>query len=336
MIVSIVIPCRNELKYIGLCLDSIVAQTYSKDKLKVYVCDGESDDGTVDVIKNYAAQYSFIEYVHNPARTTPQALNLGLKKGGYDVGIILGAHAALAPDYVQKCVDCFAIDPAIGCTGGVIENIHENEVSEAIGLAMSSPFGVGNAHFRTAAKDGYVDTVAFGAYKKEVFEKVGYFDETLVRNQDDEFNFRVTKAGFKIWLSHDIRCVYYVRASFTKLRQQYYQYGYWKVFVNKKHKAVTSVRQLIPFFWVSYLMFAWLPALIWCPWLIIFSLGILCYFSVSIFGALKLTKNPSTILKVLQAFYTLHFSYGFGYFFGIFDFLLLGKDPSPSNMKMSR
>lgn len=336
MRVSIVIPCRNEQKYIALCLDSIVAQDYPKDKLCVYVCDGESDDGTVDIIKSYEEKYPFINYLNNPHRTTPYALNLGLQKGGFDVGIILGAHAALAPDYVSKSVACFNIDPAIGCVGGIIENIHENEISEAIGLAMSSSFGVGNAHFRTAAKDGYVDTVAFGAYKKEVFEKIGYFDETLVRNQDDEFNYRVLINGFKIWLSHEIKCVYYVRASFPKLLQQYKQYGYWKVFVNKKHKAVTTIRQLIPFIWVFYLMFAWLPTLIFWPWIFLYLSGIVLYLSVSLFAAWKLTKNWSTLLRVLRAFYTLHLGYGFGYFNGIIDFLILNKKPSSNSMKMSR
>lgn len=336
MKVSIVIPCRNEQKYIGLCLDSIIAQDYDKELLSVYVCDGESDDGTVDIIKSYAQKYSFIHYLNNPARTTPQALNLGLKIGNFDIRIILGAHAALAPDYVSKSVACFSIDEQIGCVGGIIENIHENEISEAIGLAMSSPFGVGNAHFRTAEKDGYVDTVAFGAYKNEVFEKIGFFDESLVRNQDDEFNYRVIKAGFKIWLSREIRCVYYVRASFNKLAQQYNQYGYWKVFVNKKHKAVTTVRQLVPFIWVSYLALAWLPALFYCPWLIVYLLGILLYLFVSLLAAWKLTKNSSTILRVLRAFYTLHIYYGYGYFKGIVDFIILGKNPSSNWMKMSR
>lgn len=336
MRVSIVIPCRNELKYIALCLDSIVAQDYPKDKLCVYVCDGQSDDGTVDIIKSYEEKYPYIKYLDNPHKTTPHALNLGLQKGGFDIGIILGAHAALAPDYVSKSVACFNIDPAIGCVGGIIENIHENEISEAIGLAMSSSFGVGNAHFRTATKDGYVDTVAFGAYKKEVFEKIGYFDESLVRNQDDEFNYRVIINGFKIWLSHDIKCVYYVRASFPKLLQQYKQYGYWKVFVNKKHKAVTTVRQLIPFIWVTYLIFAWIPALAYYPWIFLYLSGILLYLCVSLYAAWKLTKNPSTFLRVLRAFYTLHLGYGWGYLRGIIDFLILNKKPSSDSMKMSR
>lgn len=336
MRVSIVIPCRNELKYIALCLDSIVAQDYPKDKLWVYVCDGQSDDGTIDIIKSYEAKYPYIKYLNNPHKTTPHALNLGLKQDGFDIAIILGAHAALAPDYVSKSVACFNIDPDIGCVGGIIENIHENEISEAIGLAMSSSFGVGNAHFRTATKDGYVDTVAFGAYKKEVFEKIGYFDESLVRNQDDEFNYRVIINGFKIWLSHDIKCVYYVRASFPKLLQQYKQYGYWKVFVNKKHKAVTTLRQLVPFVWVFYLIFAWLPALYFWPWIFLYLCGILLYLCVSLYAAWKLTKNLSTFLRVLRAFYTLHLGYGWGYFKGIVDFLILNKKPSSDSMKMSR
>lgn len=336
MKVSVVIPCRNEKAYIALCLDSLVKQDFPKEDLQVIVCDGLSDDGTVDIILDYAAKYDFIKYVCNPDQITPKALNLGLKYAAFDVGIILGAHAALAPDYISRCLEALNIDPQIGCVGGIIENVHENIVSESIGLAMSSPFGVGNAHFRTAAKDGYVDTVAFGAYRKEVFEKCGYFDETLVRNQDDEFNYRILKMGFKIWLSHNIRCVYYVRASFSKLNKQYFQYGYWKVFVNRKHKAVTTVRQLVPAIWILYLSLAWIPSLFFCPWIWLYAAGILSYLLGSFYFAQKLSADFKVQLRILRAFYTLHFAYGFGYILGIFDFILCGKNPSEKSTELSR
>ena len=303
MKVSVVIPCRNEKAYIALCLDSLVKQDFPKEDLQVIVCDGLSDDGTVDIILDYAAKYDFIKYVCNPDQITPKALN---------------------------------IDPQIGCVGGIIENVHENIVSESIGLAMSSPFGVGNAHFRTAAKDGYVDTVAFGAYRKEVFEKCGYFDETLVRNQDDEFNYRILKMGFKIWLSHNIRCVYYVRASFPKLSKQYFQYGYWKVFVNRKHKAVTTVRQLVPAIWILYISLAWIPSLLFCPWIWLYAAGILSYLLGSLYFAQKLSADFKVQFRILRAFYTLHFAYGFGYILGIFDFILCGKNPSEKSTELSR
>ncbi len=197
--VSITIPCLNEEKYIGKCLDSIIACTYPKAYLKVFVVDGGSSDTTLQILQNYLQQHSFLQVLHNPNKSTPISLNMGIKASEMDVAIILGAHAAIHPDYVEQCLLAFQNAPNIGCTGGVLEQINENQESKIIALAMSSPFGVGNAHFRTGLKDGLVDTVAFGAYKKEVFEKIGYFDEELARNQDDEFNYRLIKNGYSIY-----------------------------------------------------------------------------------------------------------------------------------------
>ena len=229
-------------------------QDYKDGAIDVFVCDGMSTDATTALVEKYALTHPMVHVLMNKKQTTPFALNLGIRKSEADVVIILGAHSELYPDYISKCMEAFSLGTNIGCTGGIIENEYENETAEVIGKAMSSSFGVGNAHFRTGNKNGYVDTVAFGAYKREVFSKVGYFDEELIRNQDDEFNYRVTKAGFKIYLYSEIRCKYFVRASFGKLFKQYYQYGYWKVYVAKKHHAVTTFRQLVPLFFVLFLI----------------------------------------------------------------------------------
>ena len=189
--VAIVIPCRNEEKYIARCIDSILLQDYLHENLSVYICDGKSTDSTVAIINDYSIKHSNIHLLVNEKQTTPFALNLGIKNSSSDIVIILGAHAELYSDYVSNCVDAFNFGTNIGCTGGIIENVYENEIAEVIGKAMSSSFGVGNAHFRTGNKDGFVDTVAFGAYKQEVFDKIGLFDEELIRNQDDEFNYRL-------------------------------------------------------------------------------------------------------------------------------------------------
>jgi len=190
MRVSITIPCRNEEKYIAKCLQSIINSTYPKELLEVFVCDGMSDDTSVQIIQSFTQKYSFITLLENKLKTTQYALNLGINASDADVKIILGAHAEIYPDYIENCIKTFDIDPQIACVGGVLENVMEDEQSRIISLAMSSSFGVGNAHFRTGEKDGFVDTVAFGAYKKNVFEKAGCFDEDLVRNQDDEVRFR--------------------------------------------------------------------------------------------------------------------------------------------------
>ncbi|MBA3971275.1 MAG: glycosyltransferase family 2 protein [Bacteroidetes bacterium] len=323
--VSIVIPCRNEEKYIGKCLDSILMQDYSQDLLSVFVCDGVSTDSTVTIIKEYAQKHSNIHLVVNEKQSTPFALNLGIKKSNSDVIIILGAHSELYPDYVSNCIHAFNFDENIGCTGGIIENVYENETAAVIGKAMSSGFGVGNAHFRTGNRDGFVDTVAFGAYRKEVFEKVGLFDEELIRNQDDEFNFRVLKAGFKIYLFRSIRCRYYVRASFEKLYKQYFQYGYWKVYVGKKHKAVTTVRQLIPLLFVLFLFVGFALSFLHLYFALLYIAGLSTYLvAASVFAVLK-AEELTHPAKIMFSFMILHFSYGLGYLKGLRDFFILQK-----------
>ena len=334
--VSIVIPCLNEERYIRRCLESIAANGYPKDQLRVFVCDGESTDQTREKVEECAQKFPFIHLLQNSKRTAPHAMNLGLKAAPFDVGIILGAHAEIAPDFVQRCISKLDEMPEAGCVGGVIENVYENETSQAIGKAMSSVFGVGNAHFRTGTKSGFVDTVAFGAYRKEVFDTCGYFDEELTRNQDDEFNYRITRSGYKIWLNPEIKSRYFVRASFTKLFRQYNQYGYWKVYVNRKHNTVTTIRQLIPALWILFLCLGFLSCFVHPAVTIIFLSGVLFYLFVSMVFAVKTAGNITQTGKILWAFWILHFSYGSGYLKGIWDFLILRRKPSDKKSTLSR
>lgn len=323
--VSIVIPCLNEKNYILRCLQSIAAQSYPAELISTYVCDGMSDDGTRELIRDFSKAHPQFTLLDNIRKTTPFALNLGIRASAAEIVIILGAHSELDPGFVGKSVESFEIDPAVMCTGGVLENVYENETSRMIGAAMSSSFGVGNAHFRTGNKSGFVDTVAFGAYKREIFDKVGLFDEELIRNQDDEFNFRITNAGYKIYLNHEIRCRYFVRASFRKLYRQYYQYGYWKVFVNKKHKTITTVRQLIPMCFVLYLILLVLSVFTCKPVFLAMSTFGVLYLLLALVFAARSASSFGAIFGIAFTFFILHFSYGLGYLKGIFDFFILGK-----------
>lgn len=334
--VSIVIPCRNEEKYIGLCLNSIVNTTYPKDKLEVFVCDGRSSDRTLDIVNEFVQNKSYIKLLINEKQTTPVALNLGIKASKSDAVIILGAHAELYPDYIERCVEVLNKDSVIGCAGGIIENINEDARTEVIAKAMSSSFGVGNAHFRTGEKEGYVDTVAFGCYKREVFEKIGLFDEELTRNQDDEFNYRLIKGGYKIYLSHKIRSKYYVRSSYKNLFRQYYQYGYWKVYVNYKHKTVTTVRQIIPAIFVLFIIINGLLALKveFFKWTLL--IGLSLYLLIAFYSAFRKSSKLKTTFKIIMVFFILHFSYGIGYIEAIIDFFLLRKKMQDRKSIMNR
>lgn len=336
MKVSITIPCRNEEKYIAKCLDSLVYSNYPKELLKVCVVDGMSTDNTRVIINEYAGKFPFIHLIDNEASVTPIALNLGIKSSNADIHFILGAHAEVYSDFIQNSVDAFEVDKGIGCAGGIIEQVNEDATSEIVALAMSSSFGVGNAHFRTGTKEGFVDTVAFGAYKKEVFEKVGYFDEELVRNQDDEFNFRVIKGGFKIYLTQKIRSKYYVRGSYSKLYRQYFQYGYWKVFVNQKHKEVTSIRQLVPPIFVAFLFVGFLLQFLHPFLCVAYLSACFLYMSGAAYFAVKSTGINLKAPKVMFVFFILHLSYGLGYLKGIIHFLLLKKKPQRKHTSLSR
>lgn len=334
--VAIVIPCRNEKDYISKCLDSIVTADYPEELKQVFVSDGKSTDGTAEIINEYSEKFTFIHLLNNENETTPYALNLGIKNSDADIIIILGAHAEIYPDYIKQCIVCFKEDSSIGCAGGIIENIYENETAEKISIAMSSSFGVGNSYFRTGARSGYVDTVAFGAYKREVFVSAGMFDTDLTRNQDDEFNFRVLKTGYKIFLSEKIKSKYYVRSSFQKLFRQYFQYGFWKVFVNRKHKTITTFRQLAPVCLLLFLFLGIVISLIWTLFLKVYLLVLILYLLLVIFFATLNSKKIDLIPGVAFSFVILHISYGAGYAYGCLYFLIFNKKTSNKLSDLTR
>lgn len=333
---SIIIPCRNEAGYIAACLDSILNNGFPHEQLEVFVADGLSTDGTDEIVKRYEAGYSCVKYLPNEKQFTPQGLNLGVNSSKGEFVMILGAHAALTPGYVQTCVDLFDENPDADCIGGYVEHIAENKVSAAVAKAMSHPFGVGNAHFRTGRFEGFVDTVAFGAYRRRVFQIAGLFDESLVRNQDDEFSFRMKQHGLKILLSLRLRSLYYVRSSFGKLSRQFFQYGYWKVYVNRRHKAVTTYRQLVPPAFVLAAS-AGIAGILVFPALLPVVLGFaLLYVFMAVFFTAKLASNAIEFLTIPCVFPLLHFSYGWGYLLGLFDFFILNRKVKDSSKVLTR
>ncbi len=337
MKVSIVIPCRNEAQYIGACLLSIVKNDFDKNELTVLVCDGLSTDNTVAIIHEFALKYNYIHCIENAKKTTPFALNLGIIQSmNSDFIMILGAHSELSENYLTGILKTFEQHPDAACVGGYTNNIYENDKALSIGKAMSSKFGVGNAHFRLGNKSGWVDTVAFGTYRRVVFQNIGLFDEDLARNQDDEFSYRMQKNGLKIYLNSNCLINYYVRSSYKKLFSQYYQYGLWKVYVNKKHKAVTSVRQIVPFLLVGYTVLATILSFIF-PEVLPFAVGcLLVYFITAFMLAFINGDKLKEKSGIFWSYLLLHYGYGLGYLFGIIKFVILRMQPNKKDEVLTR
>lgn len=323
--VTVIMPVRNEAAYIEGSVRSVAAAGAGLDALEIIVVDGMSDDGTRELALRLAAEVPGLKLLDNPERTVPYALNRGLRAAQHDLVVRVDGHAELYPDFFEECLKAMAAHPECSCVGGPIENVAEGEVSEAISAALSSPFGVGSARFRTGGAEGYVDTLAFGMYRKADLFAVGLFDEELTRNQDDEMNFRLVKAGRPIWFTPRIRSRYYVRSSFGKLWRQFFQYGYWKVYVNRKHGTFTNLRQLAPPLFVGYLAVVGVLALIWTPARWLLGITLLTYLAGAFAFAARQTGSVSKAPRVMLGYGILHLSYGLGYLKGVQDFILLGR-----------
>jgi glycosyltransferase involved in cell wall biosynthesis len=334
--VSIVIPCRNEAAFIADCLDSIRSGDYPRDRLEILVADGRSDDGTREILSRYAAEHPCITVLDNPQSTTPTALNLAIRSACGSVIIRMDAHVLYPPDYVRRLVEALE-ETGADNVGGVLDTVpaEDTPIARAIALGLSHPFGVGNSHFRTGTRERReVDTVPFGCYRRETFDRIGLFDEELVRNQDDEFNFRLIARGGRVLLLPEVICRYFARSSFRQVARMYYQYGYFKPLVALKVGRVMTVRQLVP----SLLIFALLGSAVLSVWV---SGAFACVAGIYALFVLVCSASAAGAdlrcgLALTAVFPTLHFSYGFGFIRGIYSHLLARGLPKTGAIGLSR
>lgn len=304
---------------------------------EVIVVDGMSDDGTIELLDKLCGEFSALKIAENPNQTTPFAFNIGIRSSNGKYVLIVGARHIISKNYIKGCIEILEGNDRIAAVGGKVINVYEDKISKGISLAMNSSFGVGGGNFRISGASGPVDTVGTPMYRRDVFDIVGLFDEELSRNQDDEYNYRVVKAGYQIWLNTNISISYYVRSGISKLFKQYLQYGYWKVYVNKKLKAVTTTRQLFPIIFILFLLLYPL-VLFFNTTLFWLYPGVLCiYLIITLFYSIKVSSGINSITPVAAlSFLCLHFGYGIGYLEGIIDFLLLGKKPSMKMKTLTR
>lgn len=313
ILISVVIPCRNEKKYIVECLQSLLNQELSRDEYEIIVVDGLSDDGTREILFQFEKQYSMIHVIDNELKITPIAMNLGIRNARGENIAICGSHTKYDYKFLSSALKLLQDHSEAGCVGGPIFSVGENDFAKTVAYAMSSNIGVGNAKHRFPDYEGYAEMACFPIYRKTVFEKIGYFDENLVRNQDDEFSLRYRLSGGKVFISPKVKSIYYVRNSAGKLFKQYFQYGFWRWIVLKKHKIQISYRQMIPPLFIISLIVSFIMGLVIKSFIVFFMIPIV-YFIAIFAHSVKIAKRESfkTRLYFFEAVVILHFSYGTG------------------------
>lgn len=317
IIASIVMPIYNEEKYIFRCIDSLLEQDFEKENMEWIFVDGMSSDRTKEIVKSFQQKYpDLIKLYDNPNRTVPYAMNLGIKNSVGKYIIRLDAHASYPKDYIKKCV--YYLDTVdADNVGGIAITKSRTPMGNIIAKMLSSKFGVGNSSFRTNGESGYVDTVPFGAFRREVFDKYGYYDERLTRNQDNEMNYRIRKNGGKIFLANDIRFVYYCRDTVKGIVDMALKNGAWNIVTMKLCPGSMGLRHFIPFIFVLSLII--LPFLsCYFPFFAhLLALELSLYILLALIFAYKSANNIIEIILLVMLYPIFHIAYGVGSFKGL-------------------
>jgi len=327
-LVSIIVPCRNEARYIEAFCRSALAQELPEGLgLQLVIADGLSDDGTRERLERLSAADPRIVWIDNPGRIVSTGLNQALARSEGEVIVRMDVHTEYAPDYVAQCLAALEQTGAdnVGGPWHAVPDADAEPMAHAVAAAFQSRWVAGGAASRSLGHSGWVDTVYLGCWPRASFERFGLFDESLVRNQDDEHNLRITRGGGRVWQSAAIRSVYRPRASLGALARQYLQYGYWKPFVMKKHRQAASWRQLVPGAFVAALLVAGLFAILGVA-TPLRSLVALYGLGVAAMSALVIREAHASLgfdwhaaVRVPAAIAAYHLSYGAGSLLGAWD-----------------
>jgi glycosyltransferase involved in cell wall biosynthesis len=319
--ITAMIVTRNEELYIEKCLGSLLEQNYSDDRYEVFIIDGLSTDKTLELARETEKKYATkvkVRYFSNSKLSLAAGWNLGIRNSQSDYVIRIDAHAYADKDYLLNSIKTMLSVKDVVCVGGAINTEVLSKKGEIIKEVLSSPFGVGGAKFRYMKVAGYVDTVAFGLYKKEIFERLGYFDEELQRTQDNDMHRRIRADGGKFYLNPDIKTTYYSRDSVSKMMKQGFMNGKWTMINFLRHPGKMAIRHFVPFgFILSILGCFLLGFLIKLFWMVAL-IGILLHLLVGFYFAVKRTTKMSHRFLMPFLFLILHSSYGFGSFIGVF------------------
>jgi cellulose synthase/poly-beta-1,6-N-acetylglucosamine synthase-like glycosyltransferase len=315
--VSVIVPMRNERRYIQRCLESLAKQDYPREHFEVIVVDGGSNDGSRQLVESTQEALPNLRIVENRGKHTARGLNIGLAFARGDIIARVDAHAAVAPEFIRSGVEALRRSDA-DAAGGPIKTLGEGATGEAIALAVSSPFGVGNAAFRFSQREQWTDTVAFPAYRRDVFDRIGPFAE-IDGGEDDEFHLRLLDAGGRVLLTPTIRSTYYARRTYGELARQYFGYGQAKLVVLSRHPRRTRLRQLVPAAFVLTLIASAFVALF--GGLLVLPLAVVAgsYAGVSIVASAYLAMRYGWrhFLRLPLAFACMHIAYGVGSLTGL-------------------
>ena len=329
--VSIIAACRNEIKCIRRFLDSLLAQDMTGIRWEALISDGMSDDGTRDILEEYSAQCPQLRVLTNPARIASVGLNTAIRTARGGIIIRMDAHSWYAATYCRLCLETLQRTGA-DFVGGPVLAKAEGVWARSVTAAFHSRFATGGAsRFRELDYEGWVSTLPYGAWRRATLERIGLFDETLVRNQDDELNIRLLRSGGKIWQSPAIASWYSPRSSLSKLFRQYFQYGFWQVPVLWKHKTMSSWRKLVPAAFVLANAVAlggilattlgpssWLAPAV-SLWLALIASYIVVCLIASVLAASRHGWMALPFLPMIFCIY--HFSFGLGFVVGLLKLL---------------
>ncbi len=344
--ISVVIPLKNEVRFIKKCIDSILEQNYPADKLEIIICDGGSTDGSIEVVKKFAETVPTIKILGGPGVNCPAGMNIGIREARGHLVSKVDAHGYVAPDFLEmnaKYMELYK-DEGVKCAGGPILPLAETLIAKANVYARSCLFGVGGGVNNQSKEARFTDTVQCGTYRKDVFKEVGLFDESLQFGEDEEMNWRVVKAGYKIFSTPEVKFFYYPRDSFKKLYKQYSNYGFARVKVIRKHPDFLKIKHIAPSAFVVSLFVSGILAI--CDNLFVIPfLGIAgSYIIGSLLSSILISKKRGWVhfFVVPASFASLHFGYGLGFLKGTVEYFkeriwTLGKTtPSELVEKISK
>ena len=333
--IAVIMPIRNEAGFIKRSLRSVLTQDYPSNRIEVIVADGMSTDGTRGILSKLQSEHPKLRVIDNPSQNASSGLNAALDKARGEVIIRIDGHSMVARDFVKENVAVLAEQPQAWSVGGPIVHTADNLFGKAAAVAMSHPFGVGNAFHRFSNYEGHAEGAQFPAMRRWVFERVGRFDEQLMRNEDDEFNYRIRKAGGKVYITPRIRYTYYVREEIRQLFRQYFQYGFWRIKVINKHRRLIALRYLMPASFYLAMGTLLLGGLLFKQMIVALALPGLYAAGLIIAALSVLTREGFKVTSLVPlAIATIHAGYALGFIYGLWA-NLFKPNAWDNNLKMT-